>query len=123
MNLEKDKLKNEAWQVKRHNKKTVKELMTNLNEWLFDNFLNYFKQNEPNMKRLLDIPELKEIELQEIGRMDKDHIRMSFELNNFEWSLRQLLLKNWFKKDDVKSWKDWIRIILYGANLQIVIKT
>jgi hypothetical protein len=59
MNLEKDKLENEAWQVKRHNKKTIKELMTNLNEWLFDNFLNYFKQNEPNMKRLLDIPEQK----------------------------------------------------------------
>ena len=97
--------------------------MTNLNEWLFENFLNYLKQNEPNIKKLLDISELKEIKLEEIGRIDKGHIRMSFRLNSFEWNLRQLLLKTWFKKDDIKNWNNWIRIILYGANLQIFIKT
>ncbi len=102
-------------------KKSAKEIRENfelLNNWLLRNSLTYLVQNDPNIKKILCIPELQDFTLK---ILNTDHT-LSLEWSTaFDGNLRQLLLKNWINKNNLQYTKDWIVARFYWSTLQIYI--
>ena len=129
-NLKNDTTKKHETGTDKIKKKSTKEIHENLEllkKWLLEHNLKYLVQKDPNIKKIIELPELHDFKMKDIDT-DFDFITIHWS-TDFNWNLRQLLIKNWFNKNNVSILRDsrwalekWIHITFYWWCLRVNIK-
>jgi len=121
----------ETWtkNIQRKSKKEIRENFQSLNKGLLKNNLEYLTKQDPNIKIIIEIHELHDLNLDRI-EIDGNHILRITWSTNFNGNLRQLLLQHGFNKNNLitETWKagkltgsKWVRVCLYWSSLQLFI--
>jgi len=141
-NLKNSSLENQETgtnKIQRKSTKEVRENFQSLNKEFLQKNLELLVKVDPNIKRIIEIPELQDLRLERIDVDGNHRLRIGWS-TSFDGNLRQLLLKHGFNKNNLIShtWatekvveklignkqipKIWVRICLYWSSLQFFIK-
>ena len=106
--------------IQRRSTKEIRENFQSLNKGLLQNNLEYLAKQDPNIKRIIEIPELHDLNLDSINIQGNRRLRIDWS-TNFDGNLHQLLLQHGFNKNNLITETFWVRVCLYLSSLQLSI--
>ena len=109
--------------IQRRTSNDVKGILQSFQNGILTKSLEFLKENDVYIKQLCEIPELHDITIDRIFNVEKKASSLAMDISTaYTWDIRQLLLNNWFNKNNFIANTEWIRLRFYWSNLQLFIK-
>lgn len=109
-------------EVQKKSSEEIKKDLENVTHTLLQQNLLYLQHAEPNVQRLMAIPELQDLTLQS---MDLPMHSTECKLHSstaFAWDLRKLLMEHGFASNHIVIRNNGVQISLYNARFNIYIR-